>query len=125
MTWPGWRPEAISAVLVVGAALAGCGSASGCEDFNPASAPVAVGETADVTVRIVDGGWADLDFAGAFWSGSSPIPLSADRDLETSGVATLVDGQVDGQGNVRSGIVEVDFGQLGRPVVFEGPIGCE
>jgi hypothetical protein len=102
-------------VLVVAAALGlcACQDASGCGDFNPGSPVIGVGESQDVTVEIVDGGWSDPDVSGGYWTTDEPVPASVGSGTELDGVATLVSEDK----------VVIDFGKHGS-VRVSGPIGC-
>lgn len=64
----------VARALATSVFLVGCSDASGCSDFNPASAPLAVGETTEVEVEVVGGGWSTPDVAGNHWTTETPVP---------------------------------------------------
>jgi len=107
-------PRVAVLAFALASGLCGCQDASGCGDFNPDSPVIGVGESQDVTVNIVDGGWSAPDVSGGYWTTDEPIPASVGSDKELDGVATLVS----------EGTVVIDFGEHGS-VQFSGPIGCE
>lgn len=117
----GMRTAVAGASVVAALLLAGsaCGEEPhGCAGFDPSSEPIAVGDTSDVTVRRVNGGWDSLDFAGAYWSGGDPARLP---DGRYEAQATLLSaGSVSSPG---SGSVLVDLGENGR-FKFVGPVTC-
>lgn len=72
---------------------------------------MAVGQSAEVTVRVVNGGWDSLDVAGGYWASDEPVDLA---DGEYEATATLV--------ATETILVQLD---AGRTVSFSGPVGCE
>ena len=114
----------ITGAVLILASVAGCGDASGCDAFDPKSKPLTVGQSVEAEVEIVGGGWATPDIAGAYWSAEQPAPPGAPSDGFVTGTATLVSASGFHDGVPSSGVVSIDFGNLGV-VQFTGPIGCE
>jgi hypothetical protein len=75
------------------------------------------GQTAVVTVVVVNGGWGTLDVAGSYWASDEPASIP---DGEYEATATLTKaGTIAGGGTVL-----VDLGEQGS-FTFTGPVGCE
>jgi hypothetical protein len=114
----GRRALLLVLAMAMGPLLASCGGgdASGCSDFNPRSDPLALGRSANVTVRVVDGRLGSLDVAGGYWISDDTVALP---DGEYEAIAVLTEAvQPGGEGTVL-----VDLGDHGS-VVFTGPIYC-
>ena len=102
--------------LAVAATLAipSCASSDPCSAFRPKSQPVAIGESAAVTLRIANGAYADLDFGGALWSTRAKIPDGMGGEEAVPAIAT----------QTSSDQVEVRIQTQPESVWFDGPIGC-
>jgi len=105
--------------------LTGCtADSSGCSGFAPASTPVEVGDTTNVSVEIVNNRWSTPDIAGAFWSTDEPVPEAVAGRAFVDGTAQLVEASMTDNGGILSGTVVIEFTEIGS-VEFTGPIGCE
>jgi hypothetical protein len=105
------------AVALFGAAcmailLSACGDASGCGTFRPKSAEMAVGESIDYQVEIVNNSWGVVDLAGWYWAISEPAPQLSDGSYAATATRTAW-----------GTMVITIAGQ--RPIEFVGPMSCE
>lgn len=101
--------------------LTGCRSV-GCEP-PPSSAGLAVGESVDVEIGLVDGGWDSLDVGGVYWSTDAPVPDGLPTNGRVAAIATLVSGDGDSPEQITSGSVSLAL-STGDVISFEGPISC-
>lgn len=109
----------VTSVLV----LVGCGSASGCDGFNPRSEPLAEGDLAIVELQVIDGRWATPDISANYWDTDTPVPAGVGPNTTLTGTAEIIATQRAADGQLLSGVARVDLGQFGI-VDFRGPIGC-
>ena len=86
--------------------------ASGCSNFNPNSGPLAVGESTDYKVELVNNGWGVVDVDGWYWSALDTKPRLPDGKYRATATRT-------GEGTL---VIVID-GQ--DPAEFEGPVTCE
>jgi hypothetical protein len=115
----------LGVVALLAVSISGCsgsGEASGCENFNPVSSALAVGETTTVEVELADSHWGNADVAGSYWVNHEPAPQGAPETGVLTGEATLIEANIVA-GGIRDGIVRIDFGAVGI-VDFAGPISC-
>jgi len=70
------------------------------------------GETGPVVLQIVNGGWADIDFAGGYWHTDASVPQDLTSSDLDSAVGTLR----------RANRVVVTV--AGAEFMFEGPLAC-
>jgi len=89
----------------------------------PSSSDLAVGDSTEVEIEIVDGGWSPLDVAGVYWSTDVPVPGGLPSNGRVAGVATLVSGDGDTPEDLTSGSLTLELAG-GEVVAFEGPIFC-
>lgn len=92
--------------------VSGCSDASGCSNFRPKSADMAVGESVDYKVELVDRGWGIVDLAGWYWVTSEPAPPLSNGSYAATATRTA-----------DYTMVITIAGQ--PPVEFVGPVSCE
>ena len=123
MTGVRWLQLTTWLAVVLAWSGSGC-SSDQCWDRPPSSGVLGVGQTVRVEVEIVNGGYNTPDVAGAYWSNYEPLPVGMDERSTVTGTATLLEGDFDGSGELRSGVLRIDFDDFG-PVDFDGPLVCE
>lgn len=118
----------VIALLTTSTGLTACGnsgikSTSGCDDFNPQSDPLAVGQSVPVDIEFTDGGWNTPDIAGVYWDTEARAPSNVPQNGSLPGIATLTAAQLDADGNVLEGSLRLDLAEYGE-FEFIGPIFC-
>lgn len=110
------RVRSIAACTLVALIPACAVNSSGCENFNPTSTPLEVGETAKVEVEIIGDRVSTLDVNGGYYVQSDSAKLrGADPAASPRKGGGLVRREAAGL------ILTVD----GQGVPLEGPLGCE